>query len=197
MRGAKLGSMDWSYTVKEYVQVEEESTIKHEYIDGTIRAMSGGTLAHARMQVTLGAILMRQLEGRRCNVYSSDGRVRVRGRSIITYPDLAVSCGKLEVDTEDPHAQLTPTVLVEITSPSSERYDRGLKYGYYQGIGSLREYVIVSHREPLIEVFRPGSDGTWHRAEHARAGGAVTLLSIECRIEVDEVYRDRQDGPSS
>jgi Uma2 family endonuclease len=188
--------MDWSYTVKEYVQVEEESTIKHEYIEGTIRAMSGGSLAHARMQMSLGAILMRQLEGRRCNVFSSDGRVRVRGRSVITYPDLAVSCGKLEVDTEDPQAQLSPTVLVEVTSPSSERYDRGLKYSYYQGIGSLREYVIVSHREPLIEVFRPSGDGTWHLAERATAGGSVTLVSIECRVDVDEVYRDRQVGES-
>jgi Uma2 family endonuclease len=188
--------MDWSYTVKEYVQVEEESTIKHEYIEGTIRAMSGGSLAHARMQMSLGAILMRQLEGRRCNVFSSDGRVRVRGRSVITYPDLAVSCGKLEVDTEDPQAQLSPTVLVEVTSPSSERYDRGLKYSYYQGIGSLREYVIVSHREPLIEVFRPSGDGTWHLAERATTGGSVTLVSIECGIDVDEVYRDRQVAES-
>jgi Uma2 family endonuclease len=188
--------MDWSHTVQEYVRFEEESTTKHEYIDGTIRAMSGGTLAHARMQASLAMILGRQLEGRRCNVYSSDGRVRVRGRSIITYPDLAVSCGKLEVDTEDPHAQLTPTVLVEITSPSSERYDRGLKYSYYQGIGSLREYVIVSHREPRIEVFRPAGDGTWNLAERATAGGSVTLVSIECQVDVDEVYRDRQVGES-
>ena len=196
MRSAKLKRMDWSYTVQEYVRVEAESTtIKHEYIDGTIRAMSGGTLAHARMQAALAMILGRQLEGRRCNVFSSHGRVRVRGRSFITYPDLAVSCGPLEVDTEDPHAQLSPTVLVEITSPSSERYDRGRKYAYYQGIGSLREYVIVSHREPIIEVFRPGSDGTWHLAERATAGGSIKLTSIECAIAVDEVYRDRQAAP--
>lgn len=192
MRSAKLKRMDWSHTVQEYVRFEEESTTKHEYIDGTIRAISGGTLAHARMQASLAIILGRQLEGRRCNVYSSDGRVRVRGQSIITYPDLAVSCGKLEIDTEDPHAQLTPTVLVEVTSPSSEKYDRGLKYAYYQGIGSLREYVIVSHREPLIEVFRPGGDGKWRLAERATTGGEVMLTSIECRFSVDEVYRDRQ-----
>lgn len=196
MSSAKLKRMDWSHTVQEYVRFEEESTTKHEYINGTIRAMSGGTLAHARIQASLAAILMRQLEGRRCNVYSSDGRVRVRGRSIITYPDLAVSCGKLEVDTEDPHAQLTPTVLVEVTSPSSESYDRGKKFVYYQGIGSLREYVIVSHREPLIEVFRPGSDGTWHLADRATAGGEITLTSLECRVAVDDVYRDRQAADS-
>lgn len=196
MSSAKLKRMDWSHTVQEYVRFEAESTTKHEFINGTIRAMSGGTLAHARMQATLTMILGRQLEGRRCDVYSSDGRVRVRGRSIITYPDLAVSCGELEVDTEDPHAQLTPTVLIEVTSPSSENYDRGKKFVYYQGIPSLREYVIVSHREQLIEVFRPGTDGTWHLAESATTGGEIALTSIGCRIAVDDVYRSRQAADS-
>lgn len=83
-----------------------------------------------------------------------------------------------------------PTVLIEVTSPSSERYDRGGKFERYKHIPSLREYVIVSPRTHAIDVFRRNDDGTWHdEPETFGAGERARLVSIDCEIDVDKLYR--------
>ena len=102
-------------------------------------------------------------------------------------PDVAVLCGDLERDPDDRNTIVNPTVLIEVSSDSTEAYDRGAKFGHVRAILSLREYVLVSHRERLIEVFRRGDDGEWRRTE-ARTHASVTLESIHCALEVDRVY---------
>jgi Uma2 family endonuclease len=176
-----------TYTVEDYVRVESESTIKHEFYDGVIRAMTGGTSEHARIPIEVAFQLKLQLQGKPCGVYSADLRVRI-GR-MITYPDLSVYCENPAPDSEDELAQLNPRVLFEITSKSSERYDRGKKYQRYQRIPTLREYVIVSHREHAIDVFRRAEDGIWSLAERGVDGQSVSLTSIGCVIDVSAVYR--------
>jgi Uma2 family endonuclease len=178
-------------TIKDYVDVEEYSNIKHEFDDGVIRAMSGGTLEHSRLAAALILELGRQLDGGPCTVYTSDARVRVVGQPFITYPDISIGCEEPTVDIEDPLAQTNPTVLVEITSPSSERYDRGKKFARYQLIASLREYVVVSHRECVVDVFRRLDDGGWTDAERYGAGERARLESISCEIDVDKLFRRR------
>jgi Uma2 family endonuclease len=106
-----------------------------------------------------------------------------------TYPDVSVVCGAEERDVEDRFALTNPVVLVEVLSPSTEAYDRGEKADHYRMIATLREIVLVSHREPLIEVIRRGEDGQW--TDHAFvAGQAAELRSIGCTLEVDEIYSD-------
>jgi Uma2 family endonuclease len=176
-------------TVEDYVRVEDESSLKHEFYDGQIRAMGGGTPRHARLGASLMIHLGIQLAGRRCTLYSSDLRVRVVATGLITYPDLSVACEEPKMDAEDHLAQLNPTVLVEVTSKSTEKYDRTTKYEHYKLIPKLREYVIVSHREQSIEVYRRADDGAWARAERGGDGDVVTLTSIGCTIDVSAVYR--------
>jgi len=115
--------------------------------------------------------------------------VRVLDTGLETYPDATVVCGRPEVDPEDAHVVLNPVVVVEVTGPSTEDYDRGDKLEHYRRIPSLREVVLVSHREPLVEVIRREEDGSWSRHE-ARRGGAVKLVSLGCELAVDEVYRN-------
>jgi Uma2 family endonuclease len=179
----------WAYTVREYVMLEQGSVLKHEFYEGDIRAMAGGSHPHARMGAAIIAQLYRQLVDGRCTVYSSDLRVRIG--DVITYPDASVVCGDVQMDDEDPYAQLNPTLLVEVTSPSSEKYDRGGKLARYKLIPSLREYVIVSHREPAIEVFHRADDGQWI-VDRAGPGQRAKLQSIDCEIDVDELYRQRR-----
>jgi Uma2 family endonuclease len=191
MKGGILAVMDRPHhTIEDYVKLEEFSNLKHEYLDGQIYAMGGGTLEHARLAMAIGRQLGNQLEGRRCAIYSSDARVRVQQTGLDTYPDITIACSPPEVDTEDPLAQVNPTVLVEVTSKSSEKYDRGAKFEHYKRIPSLREYVVVSHREPAIDVFRRGEDGTWSLAERGGAGAQVTVASLGCTLDVDPIYRD-------
>jgi Uma2 family endonuclease len=151
--------------------------------------MAGGTREHAAIAANVIAALHLALRGRPCAVHSSDLRVRVVETGLETYPDATVICGAPEVDREDPHVILNPIVLVEVTSPSTEAYDRAEKLEHYKQVASLREVVLVSHRERLIEVVRRRDDGSWSRTE-ARSGEAVRIASIECDLAVDDVYRD-------
>jgi Uma2 family endonuclease len=193
--------MAWHYTIAEYVELEKRSSIKHEYINGEIRvmggvaddgeisAMGGGTIAHARLAVVIGSMLSRQLEGRRCAVFSSDARLRIEAEDAITYPDLVVCCGSVDAHPNDRLAIVNPVAIVEITSPSSDRYDRGAKLDRYKLIDTLRDIVIVAYREREIEVHHRNADGTWTVARGS-VGERVNVNSINCVLDVDAVYHD-------
>jgi Uma2 family endonuclease len=191
VKGAILRTMDVpTYSIDEYVALERFSNVKHEYIDGQIRAMSGGTLEHARLAAALIGQLSSQLSGRNCDVYTSDARIHVVTGNLITYPDVTICCGQPRTGTQDPLAMVNPIVIVEVTSPSSEKYDRGTKFQRYQLIPSLREYVIVGQHDQAIDVFRRNDDDEW-TAEHAGAGQRAKLLSINCEIDVDALFKRR------
>ncbi|WP_437916937.1 Uma2 family endonuclease [Sorangium sp. So ce302] len=177
----------WTYA--EYLDQERASPTKHQFLNGKIFAMAGGTPEHAYLCASVGAELGAQLRGRPCAVYSSDLRVRVQATGLSTYADVSVVCGRLERDLEDKDAALNPIVLVEVLSDSTEAYDRGEKFAHYRRIPSLREYVLVSQHEQRIEVFHRNEDDSWTLRE-ARAGEGAHLEAIGCVLSVDEVYRD-------
>lgn len=174
-------------TFAEYLVREQAGETKHEYLNGGIFATAGGTPEHGLMAVNVASVLRGQLAGRRCRVYNSDVRVRIRATGLATYPDGSVVCGGLERDPEDENSILNPVVLVEVLSPSSEAYDRGEKFAHYQAIPSLREYVLVSYQRRRVEVLRRNDDGTW-TLHDVRESGIAELSSIGCRLPLDEVY---------
>jgi Uma2 family endonuclease len=138
---------------EEYLREEQKELQKHEWIDGEVYAMTGGSPEHARLQGRLIRLIGTARAGRPCEVFSADLRVRSRATNIATYPDITVVCGKLETDLEDGDAATNPTLIVEVLSPSTEAYDRGKKFAHYRRIASLREYVLVSQDSPIVEVF--------------------------------------------
>lgn len=176
------------YSLDEYLRLEEYANVKHEYLDGVIHAMAGGTPEHGAITMRIGAALVPQLRGRGCTVYSSDVRIRVAATGLATYPDLSVACGEREQDSLDPQALVDPVVLVEVLSPSTEAYDRGEKLRHYQHLPSLQEVLLVAHDRHEVEVWRR-AEKSWER-ETVGAGGEVEVRSIGCRLEVDSLYRD-------
>jgi Uma2 family endonuclease len=124
---------------------------------------------------------------RPCETFSSDAKVRVDETDLSTYPDVTVICGRIERSPVDAEAATNPVVLVEVLSDSSEAYDRGEKFAHYRRLASLQEYVLVSQREPRIEVFRRTAGGRWELSE-AGAGGRVQIESLGVELAVDEVY---------
>ena len=176
-----------AYTYADYLAHEEASNVKHEYLNGEIYAMAGGTPEHASLAVAIASLLRNQLGAKPCRVFSSDLRVRVLETGLATYPDVSVVCGPLELDPQSREIVLNPKVLVEVLSDATERYDRSEKFEHYKRISSLEEYVLVSQKEPSIEVFRRTGD-SWTRLEGG-SGERVTLQSIECQLDVDELYR--------
>jgi len=177
------------YTIAEYLRLEEYSNVRHEYLDGQIYAMAGGTPEHGTYAANVIAILVATLRDRPCRVQTSDVRIRVHARGLATYPDVSVVCGRAEPDREDPDAIVNPTLLVEVTSPSTDEYDRGEKLDHYKQIPALTEVVFVAHEERRVDVFRRDADGSWS-SQTARAGGTLRLESVGCALAVDEVYRD-------
>jgi Uma2 family endonuclease len=180
---------DFTYTVEEYVNIENHTELKHEYFRGDIRAMSGGTIEHARIVGAVIGELAGQLREGPCVAYSSELRVRIR--DVITYPDASVVCGEARSDTEDRFAVLNPLLIVEVTSPSTAKYDRGAKWGAYQRIPSLREFVLVSHRKQVVEVFRRNADGDWMDPTVYGPGQRAKLESVDCQLDVDKLYENR------
>ena len=177
------------YTWDEYMALEQASPVKHEYFDGEIFAMARGTPEHSQLSVRVTAELSAQLRGTPCVPYNSDLRVRVLATGLTTYPDASVVCGPLEYDPEDrnKHTVTNAAVVIEVLSPSTEEYDRGDKFTSFRRMPSLRHYVLVSYREPLIEVFSRTSADEWTRLE-ARTGASVGLPAIGCTLRVDAIF---------
>lgn len=177
------------YSLKEYLIIEEMSGVRHEYLDGNIFAMAGGTPDHARICANLISLLSNRLEARPCAVFTSDVRVRVQATGLLTYPDVSVLCGRAERDAEDKNALINPIVLVEVTSPSTEAYDRGAKLDHYKRIPSLREVVLVDHAERRVEVWRRGEDERW-AVEATAPAGTVHLAALGCELPLELIYRN-------
>lgn len=177
------------YTYAEYVALEESSATKHEYFQGEIYAMAGGSEEHSALAAEVLRALGNALGDRPCRTHTSDLRIYVEATGMATFPDGSVVCGKLEQHAPSPRATaLNPTVLFEVTSDSSEEYDTTTKLESYLTIPSLLDYLIVSHRERRITVHSRTSDGTW-QTRVAIAGGKVTLSSLGAELVVDEIYR--------
>lgn len=175
-------------TFDDYLRVEEDSVIRHEFLDGRIWAMAGGTPAHGRICANVITQLNMALEARRCSVYTTDLRIRVRATGLATYPDVSVICGHLELDPDDPkrHTALNPSLLVEVLNPSTEEYDRGEKLEHYKQIASLEEVMLVHQDEHKIVVWRRAGQ-RWTATEHV---DGVVPLAIGCEVPVAAIYRD-------
>jgi Uma2 family endonuclease len=173
-----------NYTLAEYLGFEASSNVKHEFLDGQIYAMAGGTPERAALAAAAITLLGPQLRGGPCRPYNSDLRVRTP-TGLTTYPDVTVICGPGEIDVADPLAVTNPAPIVEVLSRSTEDYDSGDKFEHYKTFPSMREYVLVSYRERSVEVRSRGEDG-W-RTTVVREGG-VAELSIGARLDVGELY---------
>lgn len=174
----------------EYLAAEAASEVKHEYLRGEVFAMAGGTADHARLSSQLITALTIAMHDRPCAVFTSDLRIRIDATDLSTYPDVSVVCGGLQHSAVDPIAATNPILIVEVLSDSTEAYDRGEKFAHYRRLSSLREYLLVSQREPRIESYFRNAAGEWVLHE-ARAGERLSIRALEgVSLEIDAIYRD-------
>ena len=181
------------YAWHEYLALESVSNVKHEFLDGQIYAMAGGSPAHAALQLAVPSLLFPQLRTGRCRAHGSDLRVRVVATGLATYPDVTIICGPREIDPDDKNSVTNPTLLVEVLSPSTEDYDRGEKFAHYKRIVSLRQYVLVSPADHRVEVWTRAPDDTWTSAV-CRDGEVADLASVGARLDVRELYEAAAEG---
>jgi Uma2 family endonuclease len=174
------------YTYEEYLAYEQDAAMKHEFVDGEILAMAGGSPRHSALAMNVGvAIRLSRPSG--CQVFQSDLKVRVLATGRATYPDVSMVCGPLELDPADRYRQTitNPTLLVEVLSPSTEDVDRISKRRDYQLIPSLQEYVLVSQKEPRVEVYRRQSSGSW---EYVDVREGIVKLATGPTLDLAELY---------
>ncbi len=175
----------------DFVAAERDSDTRHEWLDGIVYAMAGGTIEHGRLAANILAGLRTTLP-RACQVYSSDVLVYVRETRLATYPDCSVVCGKPEVEQVVRggkvlgEALTNPTIVVEVLSDSTESYDRGEKFAHYMRLPSLEAYVVVSQAARRVEIFRPPSDKGHWSCENVVSGASFTLGGEA--LSVDDIY---------
>lgn len=175
------------YTYDEYLAFERDSEMKHEFADGEIYAMAGGSLRHSALASRISAAL-ESARPSECIAFQSDMRLRVLATGRATYPDASMVCGPIQLDPADPSGTTitNPSLLIEVLSPSTEEVDRGSKLEDYQRIPSLQEYVLVS-QHPRVEIYRRQSSGSW---EYREVREGVVTLSSGALLDLSVLYAD-------
>jgi Uma2 family endonuclease len=175
-------------TPDEYLQMEAQSPVKHEYIDGQIYAMAGASDPHVTIAGNLATLLRSHVRGSGCRVYISDMKARIEALNRFYYPDVLVTCDSRDLET--PTYKRFPTLIVEVLSDSTEAFDRGDKFADYQNLESLREYVLINTKRQRVECFRRNDEGLWVLQFYTPQQTSFRLDSIGFEGTLDALYED-------
>ena len=174
-------------TPEEYFAWEEQQRDRHEYLNGEVYPMSGGTINHSDIAGNILSQLKQHMRGSGCKVLNSDARVNILKTTDYVYPDLSVTCD----DRDKTTAQYItyPCLVVEVLSPSTEAYDRGDKFKMYRRNPKLKEYLLVSSEDIAIDLFRRTGPDTWQILSY-QAGDIIELKSVNLTLPVEAIYED-------
>lgn len=173
---------------EQYLEAERRAETKSEYLAGQVFAMGGASERHNLIVANLVAAIHAQLKGRPCRVYPSDMRLRVSETGLYTYPDVTVVCVSPQLEDANMDTLLNPTMLIEVLSDSTERYDRSRKAEHYRRIPSLEEYLLIAQDRPRIERYRRQGEREWLLSEAIGLDESIELASIEGVLALREVY---------
>lgn len=178
------------YTADEYLELEETSLEKNEFYQGEIFAMAGASIPHNEIvmnaSVTIGSFLV----GKKCRIFPSDLRIHVISNSLYTYPDLSIICEGMQTLGKRKNTVTNPTVLIEVLSKTTQDYDRGAKFKLYRDIESLKEYILISSLETLVEKYDKQADGSWVLHEYKKETDTFKITTIDLLITVKDLYRN-------
>ncbi|MFT3880994.1 MAG: Uma2 family endonuclease [Gemmatales bacterium] len=175
-------------TLEEYFAIEREAPFKSEFFDGEMFAMAGATSPHNIIKENMIGELYSRLKGGPCRTMSSDQRVKVDRTGLVTYPDIVIYCGKLEYAAEDQDTITNPVAIIEVLSPSTEKYVRGTKFRNYQLMPTFMEYILVDQNEPVCERFIRQADGSWGLVSFVGLESELVFTSVEARIPLKDIY---------
>ena len=179
------------YTLEEYLELDHASEEKIEFWDGHIFTLAGASLNHNRIQGNAYFALRSKLRGRKCEVFPSDMRVKVPAYPPYRYPDLSALCGEARFEKlKNQEMLVNPSLIVEILSDSTAEFDRGYKFTYYKSIESFTEYILIAQDRPHVSQFVKQADNSWLNHEFNRIEDEFRLTSLDCEIELSELYQD-------
>jgi Uma2 family endonuclease len=178
------------YTLAEYLAREETAVYKSEFYRGQIFAMSGGTPRHNTASANILTALRGRLRGTPCRPFNSDQQIRIPANGLMTYPDVSVVRGELQLAPQAPNAIINPRVIFEVLSKSTDSYDRGKKFDLYRQLEFLREYVLIAQDEPHVERFVRQVDDSWLLTVFKGLDAVVELTTLNCALPLAEIYED-------
>lgn len=173
-------------TEAEYLAIEETAEFKSEYYRGEMFAMSGASLPHSRIKDNIARHLNNQWDAGPCFAVTSDLKVTRTG--LYTYPDVVVVCGEPEYPAGRNDVLLNPSVVVEVLSESTEKYDRGAKFRQDQRVPSVQEILLVAQDEPVVERFTRRPDGKWLLTTAEQPDDEVAFESVPARLRLADIY---------
>lgn len=180
-----------TYSPEEYLALEAHSEIRHEFVNGEIFDMAGGTAAHNRITLNLVVALQNDFGRTKkpCEVYATDMRLRIRRANAITYPDIMVVCGKIDYDPGRQDLLTNPIVIFEVLSDSTAAYDHSQKFALYRKLPTLQEYVLVDQQRAFVERFRKTESGLWVYEGYESIADTLPLSAVDTEIPLTEIYR--------
>jgi Uma2 family endonuclease len=184
------------YTVDQYQQHLQKSEQRLEYYFGEIFAMPGGMPNHAQISTNMVGALHSQLRGKPCRVLIGDQTAIKLHDSMYSFADALVVCGEPHYEERLVSSLINPRVIVEVLSPSSEKYDRGTKFENYKLIPSCKDYLLVSQDRPQIEYWHRDDFEQWQPTTVSGLDAVLELKTIDCRLPLAEIYEHVMfDGP--
>lgn len=179
------------YTLEEYFDLELSTNERFEYLNGEIFSMSGGSDQHDQIETNSVILIGNKLRGRPCRVFSANMRIKVPSLPPYRYGDVSALCGEPSFEKIGGVDTLTnPALIIEVLSDSTEAYDRGDKFTHYKSIASLREYLLIAQHRAHITQYVKQENVSWSYNEVNEVSASLVLPSVDCVLELSEVYRD-------
>jgi Uma2 family endonuclease len=177
------------YTLEEYLDIERSAeTYKHELHEGYLISMQGASINHVRINGNLMVSIGSYLKNKPCDVFANDLKVAILSKESVTYPDLLIACDEHQFLDTEKDVLLNPTVIIEILSPSTARYDRGDKFFYYRQIPSFTEYILIDSETCYLCVSQKQTNGHWALTETCNIQDSLFIKAIGLQIPLTEIY---------
>jgi Uma2 family endonuclease len=177
-------------TEEEYFAAEEMSLERHEYYKGEVFAMAGASINHESIVGETHLAIGNHLRKKPCRVFLSNLKIKVKQNTLVTYPDLSIYCEEITTYKNRTDTVTNPTVLIEVLSPSTQKYDRGNKFMLYKELTSLKEYVLISSTEILVEHYLKRPDGEWQLSVYKQKDDLITIQSIDFTTAISVFYEN-------
>ncbi len=182
-------------TEEEYRDGEEISDVKHEWLDGQVYAMAGGTFNHTRICGNAHSAAKAALRGKPCKAHNSEQRVKIVSNGQEVYPDAVIFCPPSRFVGKGNSTLLTPQVVFEVLSETTEKYDRTGKFNLYKTIDTFEEYILIEQDRVYVDHFWKNGDGWSHRS-YAQRSDVLKLHSVGAELALDDIY-DELELPES
>ena len=176
------------YTVAEYMALEERSDVRHEFFEGEVFAMAGGTAKHNTLVLNCAFAMRAGLRGKLCRVFTENVQLAVESGRYYNYPDVQVTCAPADLLAE--RTMRSPVLLIEVLSKSTETRDRSWKFNQYKELPSLKHYLLVSQTTCLVEWYRREDSGVWSFTPLAEFTDEIFLPELDLTLRLHEVYED-------